>query len=117
MCDFSRRYKLEIHDLNETISSLKRDLAETTKDILTTSEPVIKGGSPRSGAAVLPPIVGKKSSAEGDGIMFTRLNALQNIKRLKFANGRGNVSDVDIEVGKIGSESKRGVQKVEWRNI
>lgn len=94
--------------MNEVIKQLKRDLTQATKEILAevakNSSP--KLSSPRSGTMILPPISPKQSeqfkqslkSQESPNIMFTRLDAVQNIKRLKAAINRGHLNDNELEV-------------------
>lgn len=104
-----RSCKTEINVLNETIKSLRRDLSAALKHdknapVTNTSEPNANNHqSPRSGASVLPPIIAKKHSASANKdhstIMFTRLDAVQNIKRLNAALSRGNLNDAELEVG------------------
>lgn len=106
-----RSCKTEINVLNETIKSLRRDLSaalKQDKNVPVTNTSVTESNannhqSPRSGASVLPPIIAKKHSASANKdhstIMFTRLDAVQNIKRLNAALSRGNLNDAELEVG------------------
>jgi hypothetical protein len=107
---------MQIVEMNRLIKSLSGDMSQVKS---------VENQSPRMltrSLTVLPPISPKqserfeqiiKTTDSQPNVMFTRLDAVQNIKRLKGAINRGYLDEQDLQVNK----NAFNIHTVEYRTI